>query len=65
MTLFIEWPIEQDAEFRAAYKQVVGETIQDDPLQQDNMLVVGSSRATVAHMAVLQAQGFDVVFNEA
>lgn len=61
MTTFITWRTDQDTDFRAAYAETVGETIQDEPASSEDGLTftVGSSRVTDEHVAILRALGFD------
>lgn len=61
MTTFITWRADQDAAFRTAYAETVGETIQDEPAASEDGLTftVGSSRVTDEHVATLRALGFE------
>lgn len=61
MTMFITWRSDQDAAFRAAYAETVGEMIQDAPPASEDGLTftVGSSRVMDEHIVTLRAQGFD------
>ena len=57
MIQFITWPKTIDVKFRAAYLAETGEKIQNTPLESSDGLyyLVGSSRATSAHLANLAA----------
>lgn len=52
MILFVTWPIENDAAFRAAYFELIGEMI-DAPRTNGTHYLVGTSRAIPAQIDML------------
>lgn len=58
MTVWIKWESSVDATFRARYREVTGEAIQDG---LTTPTYVGSSRMTPEHQAILLAEFGDCV----
>lgn len=60
MTLFISWPVSQDAEFRAAYEAQTGEAVQENPITDGTHYLIGTSRAFESDIDALRAQGLHI-----
>ena len=61
-TLFIIWPLAQDAAFRQAYLNRTGEAVQDYPALNNakNAYLIGSSRAQPDDCVALQGLGLTI-----
>ena len=64
MTLYIQWSVAIDADFRPRYLEITGEAIQEYPREFNGTYVVGTSRATPDHVAVLSSEFSDLIISK-